>query len=276
MSIRSTERLTSIHRDTIMRLGLRIGAACTTLHDVTMRNLHVSQIQLDELWAFVGKKQRRVQPGEWDKGDLYTFLALDSVNKAILTYSTGRRDTYTTRMFIEDLRARVLGSPMVSSDGFQPYEQIIRSVFGEQIHYGQIVKRYVGEPPIDAARRYSPGIVVGVTRDSVIGFPPRHLISTSHVERVNLSVRMASRRFGRLTNGFSKKRRNHRAAVALFVAHYNFCRVHEALRTTPAVSIGIAERPWTIADLMERAVAIPPIPPSRQIGRFRVIDGGQS
>jgi hypothetical protein len=110
----------------------------------------------------------------------------------------------------------------------------------------------------------------------VIGFPPRHLITTSHAERLNLSVRMASRRFGRLTNAFSKKRPNHRAAVALFAAHYNFCRVHETLSTTPAVALGVAERPWTIADLMETALATPPIPPSRQIGRFRVIDGGQS
>jgi IS1 family transposase len=130
MSIRSTERLTSIHRDTIMRLGLRVGAACTTLHDVMMRNLRVSQIELDELWSFVGKKERRRQRDEWDKGDFYSFLALDSINKAILTYSTGRRDSYTTRLFIEDLRSRVLGAPMVSSDGFQPYEEIIRSIFG--------------------------------------------------------------------------------------------------------------------------------------------------
>jgi IS1 family transposase len=277
MSIRSTERLTGIHRDTIMRLGHRVGEACSTLHDVRMRRLPISQIQIDELWSFIGKKQKQVKPGEWDKGDIYTFIALDSINKVVLTYSTGRRDAYTLRMFLEDLRARVLGTPILSSDGFNAYEDVVRTVFGNGVHYGQIVKRIaVGDATAEAARRYSPAEVVSVKRRRVIGFPPDFLISTSHSERLNLAVRTSSKRFARLSLSYSKKRTNHRAAVALFCAHHNWCKVHQTLGTSPAMSLGLTDHVWGIDELVATALATPPIPPARQIGRFRVIDGGQS
>ena len=275
LSIRSTERLTGIHRDTIMRLGARIGDGCAVLHDAAFRNLRVSQIQIDELWAFIGKKQRRLTPDDPpERGDCYSFLALDALGKAILAYRTGKRDGDTARAFLTDLRARVVNAPILSSDAFPAYEGLVAEVFGEAVHYGQIVKRYVGEPHKDAARRYSPGVVVGVDRTAMIGFPPRFLIGTSHVERANLTVRMSQRRFTRLTNAYSKRFENHAAAVSLFVAHYNFCRVHEALRITPAMELGITDTVWPVSMLIERADAMRVPQPGRQVGRFRVIDGG--
>jgi IS1 family transposase len=279
MSIRSTERLTGIHRDTIMRLGARVGTACAQLHDATMRDLRVSQIQMDELWAFIGCKQRNVgylDPPE--RGDCYTFIALDAVNKAILSYQSGKRDSTTTRIFLHDLRARVLGSPIMSSDAFPPYEQEVAIAFGENCHYGQIKKHYVAEPANEASRRYSPGVVVGIEKRLVIGEPPNFLICTSHAERQNLSVRMASRRFTRLTNAFSKKAANHAAAVSLYVGHYNWCRVHETLRTTPAHALGLTNHVWSVAELLEvvtTRLPEPPAPVGRQIRRFRVIEGGR-
>lgn len=275
LSIRSVERLTGVHRDTIMRLGARVGSGCAEIHDVMFNGLRVDQIQIDELWAFIGKKQRRLTAADPpERGDCYTFLALDALGKAIVSYHTGKRDGDTARMFLTDLRERVIGSPIMSSDAFPAYEGLVADIFGEAVHYGQIVKRYVGEPHRDAARRYSPGVVVAVERDAKIGFPPRFLIGTSHIERTNLTVRMSQRRFTRLTNAYSKKIENHAAAVSLFVAHYNFCRVHEALRITPAMELGLTDRVWPVSALIETAEVARNRPHGRQVGRFRVIDGG--
>jgi IS1 family transposase len=203
-------------------------------------------------------------------GDQYVFTALASSAKAIISYRAGKRDHDNTCDFLKDLRERVLGRPEISSDGWRFYEKAVHLAFGDNCAYGQIVKQYVGEPAKDAARRYSPGIVVGVERSRVVGLPLN--ISTSYVERSNLTLRMGSRRFTRLTNGFSKKLEHHAAAVGLFVAHYNFCRVHEALRTTPAMALGITDRPWSIGDLLDAALAaVPPAPvgtPSNRRRRF--------
>jgi IS1 family transposase len=256
-SIRSTERLTVTHRDTVMRLGARIGRGCAELHDLMFRELNINQLQFDELWAYIGKKQKRVKrDDDPTKGDAYTFLALDPLDKAIISYRVGKRTGETTRAFVEDVRARVLGMPFISSDAFPAYEPAIRAVFGEGVHYSQVVKSYVNEPPVNAARRYSPGAIVKVAKERVIGFMPEYMTSTSHVERVNLSVRMGSRRFTRLTTGYSKKIENHEAAVALFVAHYNLCRVHETLKMTPAMALGLTERPWSVAELIQEADAM--------------------
>ena len=165
MSIRSVERLTGIHRDTIMRLGARVGAGCAEMHDMLFRDLHIRQIQIDELWAFIGKKQRKLTADDPpERGDCYSFLAIVALGKAIISYQTGKRDGDSARAFLTDIRDRVVGAPNMSSDAFPAYEALVGEIFGEQVHYGQIQKIYRGEPHQDAAPRYSPGVVIAVTR----------------------------------------------------------------------------------------------------------------
>jgi IS1 family transposase len=280
MSIRAIERLTNIHRDTIMRLGARVGRGCAELHDRIMVGLRVGRIEMDELWAFVGKKQRHLKRTDSpEKGDQYTFVALASTSRAIVAYRTGKRDTGTTQEFMADLRERVLGAPEISTDGFLPYLPAVRAEFGNS-HHGVINKTFsVTHLNVNqASHRYSPAAVIAVAREAVQGVPAE--ISTSYVERSDLSIRMGCRRFTRLTNGFSKRLGNHLAAIALYVAHYNLCRVHETLRTTPAVQLGIMDRVWSLGDLIDAALALAPegprVTPPQRRRRFRVIEGGLS
>jgi IS1 family transposase len=271
-SIRATERLTDIHRDTIMRLGVRVGEGCADLHDRMMRGLHVPILEFDEIWAYVGKKQRKAL-GQSEAGDQYTYVALDATNKAIVSYMVGKRNAATTQDFVDDVWRRIANRPQITTDGYEPYIDAIQAAFGYWVDYAQLVKQYKGEPSKDAARRYSPGWIIGVNRKVVSGRP--RYVSTSYVERSNLTMRMQSRRFTRLTNGFSKKLRNHKAAVALYVAHYNLCRVHETLQITPAMALGVTGHIWDIGELIEAALSPQaPEPVGRRVGRFTVIDGG--
>jgi IS1 family transposase len=273
-SIRAIERLTGIHRDTIMRLGVRVGEGCLKLHSAVMRDLQVNRIELDEIWAYVGKKQRLVKQDDSDMvGDQYTFIALAGSAKAIITYRTGKRTRENTEVFLNDLRARVIGSPEISADGFPAYPWAVSMAFGDRCKFGVIEKHYAVSGSPEAARRYSPGQVVSVTKNAVFGRPEK--ISTSYVERQNLTLRMTQRRFTRLTNGFSKTYLNHCAAVALYVAHYNLCRVHEALRVTPAMQLGVTDHVWTISELVQAALdGVTREPQGRKVGPFTVIDGG--
>jgi IS1 family transposase len=275
-SIRAVERLTGVHRDTIMRLAVRVGEGCLRLHSGMMRDLQVNRIELDEIWQFVGKKQKKVTPEDGNMvGDQYTFIALAGAAKAIITYRTGKRTRENTELFLNDLRARVVGSPEISADGFNPYPWAVANAFGEQCKFGVIEKHYAVNGSPEAARRYSPGQVVSVSKNAVFGRPDK--ISTSYVERQNLSLRMSQRRFTRLTNGFSKTYLNHCAAVALYVAHYNLCRVHEALRVTPAMQLGVTDRVWAISELVEAALAAPQnTPKSPKTAKFTVIRGGKA
>ncbi len=271
-SIRATERLTDTHRDTIMRLGVRVGEGCAALHDRMMRGLQVPILEFDEIWGYVGKKQRRTGLSETDKGDQYTFVALDATRKAIISYVTGKRNEPMTRAFVNDVWERIVNRPQITTDGFVPYIEAIAECFGDGADFAQLVKHYAADHSVEAKRRYSPPHVVRVERLVVRG-RPRH-VSTSYVERSNLTLRMQQRRFTRLTNGFSKKLRNHRAAVALYVAHYNLCRVHETIRMTPAMALGVTDHIWDIGELIEAATG--PEPEGRPMGRFRVIDGGRN
>jgi IS1 family transposase len=204
---------------------------------------------------------------------------LGASSRAIIAYQTGKRITETTDNFIQDLRQRVIGSPEITTDGYHPYRNAIRGAFGNRVAHGVINKTYsvTHLAVTEASRRYSPAQVVAVARDVVSGVPTE--ISTSYVERQNLTLRMASKRFARLSNGFSKRLECHLAAVALHVAFYNLCRVHESLRSTPAMALGIAERAWTIGDLVDAALATQPITPTTTAPdrrkRFRVIEGGK-
>lgn len=280
MSIRAVERMTGIHRDTIMRLGAKVGHGCAVLHDRMMVGLRVGRIECDELWAFVGKKQKHMKRTDTAaKGDQWTFVGLASTSRAIIAYRTGKRDTGNTQEFMQDLRERVLGSPEISTDGFTPYQPAVRDSFKNSAH-GVITKTYsvthLGGK--GAHHRYSPAAVVACERESVQGVAED--INTSYVERSNLSIRMSNRRFTRLTNGFSKKLDNHCAAISLYVAHYNLCRVHETLRTTPAVQLGIADHAWSLGELIDAALATQPTDPvvtaPQRRRAFQVIQGGKA
>jgi IS1 family transposase len=262
MSIRAAERLLGVHRDSVMRFGTTAGEACATFHDAMVRDVQATLIQADELWTFIQKKERRVRstdPAEF--GDQYVFLAIDSVSKLIVSYRVGKRDGVNTRAFIADLRARVLGRPQISTDGWPAYPDAIDEAFGRDVDYAQVVKDYAAPQVTEASRRYSPARLLRVTNNVVCGEPDEDAISTSHVERLNLSVRVSLKRFARLTISHSKKLRNLEAAVGLFVAWFNFVRVHETLRCTPAMQAGLADHVWSMAELLQTAFAMPTPPP---------------
>ena len=249
-SIRSTERMTGIHRDTIMRLANKTGFDCMRLLDEKIKDLTVRQIQVDELWSFVGKKQKRVN-GDYNAteiGDQYIFVALDADTKLIPSFMVGKRLGEIALLLMRDLQWRVKNRFQLTTDGFRAYIDAVERTFGSEIDYSQLVKVYSGD---EAAReRYSPSEIIGAFPTPIMGRPDPEKISTSHVERQNLTMRMQMRRLTRLTNGFSKKLANLKAAVGLHIAHYNFVRVHGTLKTTPAMAAGITDHIWTWEELL--------------------------
>lgn len=261
-SIRSTERLTDTHRDTVMRLGRDVGEGCARLHDRLFRDLHVSLLEVDEIWSFVGKKQGHLRDGDsMEFGDSYSFLGMDSTKKAIVSFYVGRRDADSTDAFCVDLRERIANRPQISSDGFKPYIEAIEKTFGRDVDFAQVIKTYGGTTDVvPVHRKYSPPRVTKTEVVKVTGRPDAEHISTSIMERGNLNVRMQNRRFTRLTNAYSKTWRNHAASVALWVCFYNFCRVHSTIRTTPAMALGITDHVWTAEELVLAALATAPAP----------------
>lgn len=263
LSIRGAERLLGVHRDTVMRFGITAGDACASLHDALVRDVRPALIQADELWTFVNKKQKHLyttDPKEY--GDQYVFLAMDSVSKLIISYRTGKRTADTADMFVSDLRERVIGRPQLSTDAWPGYPEAVRRHFGPDVDFGTVDKDYAAPQAKDAARRYSPAHLLKVTRQAILGDPDYDSISTSHVERLNLSVRVSLKRFARLTSAHSKRLRNLEAAVSLFVAHFNFVRIHETLRCTPAMQAGLTDHVWSMAELLHHALYAPPTPPT--------------
>jgi IS1 family transposase len=252
-SIRSIERVTGIHRDTIMRLGIRIGEACARIHDEKMRGLHCRFIEVDELWGFIAKKQKRVRRDDPGLGDAWTFIGLDSETKIVPAYLVGKRDAYHANAFMEDLASRIENRIQLSTDQHNAYPEAVERAFGSEADYGQLVKTYsVSHIQKDAASRYSPADVVKVHKKIITGEPEITLVCTSHVEKQNHTLRMHCRRLTRLTNAFSKKLDNFKAAVALNFAYYNFCKTHLAIRMTPAQAAGVEQSVWTVAELLER------------------------
>jgi IS1 family transposase len=253
-SIRSIERMMGIHRDTIMRLGVRVGNGCAAIMDARMRNLECRLIQMDEIWGFVGKKQRQASPEDRANGlgDVWTFVAIDVESRMVPAYLVGNRDGYHADTFVEDLASRLNARPQISSDAMSAYVDAVERGFGVNADYGQLVKVYAAVE-LAEQRRYSPAQLIDVRKVIVAGNPDPDLISTSYVERQNLTMRMHMRRLTRLTNGFSKKRENFRAAVALHFGYYNFVRLHKTLRMTPAMAGGVTDHIWTVPELMERA-----------------------
>jgi IS1 family transposase len=252
-SIRSTERITGVHRDTILRLMIRVGSACADFSDRTLRDLDCSRLEVDEIWAFVTKKSKNVQEDDdWSRvGDQYTFYGLDPETKLIPSYAVGKRTVYTTQTFINDLASRMRNRIQISSDGFAPYYHTIATAFGRNVDYATIVKEYAETP---AGRgRYSPPRVISCEKEDLIGTPNMDLVSTSLVERSNLSIRMHCRRLTRLTNAFSKKLENFKAAMDLYFCFYNFVRFHRTIRATPAMEAGLMPSALSVGDLVDMA-----------------------
>ena len=251
-SIRSIERVTAVHRDTIMRLGVRIGTACAKIQDEKMRGLNCQQIEVDEIWGFIGAKRKNAdRAGAY--GDVWTFIALDADSKLIPSFIVGKRDAYHTKAFIADLAARLQKRVQVSSDSLAAYADAMERGFGTEVDYGQISKTFAfTNVTANAQIRYSPAEVVKVEKTVVSGMPDVSRISTSHVEKQNHTLRMHCRRLTRLTNAFSKKFENFAAAVAMNFAYYNFVKTHGAIRMTPAMAAGIEKSHWTVAELVER------------------------
>ena len=250
-SVRATERITGVHRDTILKLLVLAGGKCERIMATHVRNVPVRDVECDEIWAFVGKKEKRVAvDDDQNLGDCYTFVAIERHSKLVLNVAMGKRDQLTTNSFIEGVRDAVApGRFQITSDGFAPYKTAIPDTFGNRVDFAMLIKVYKSNP--EAERKYSPAEVASVEVVPVSGNPEPDRICTSIIERSNLSVRMGCRRFTRLTNGFSKKWENHWAAVMLWYTYYNFCRVHKSLRVTPAMEAEIVNRIWAVADLLQ-------------------------
>ena len=250
-SIRSTERMTETHRDTIMRLMVEVGTGCAALMDKEMRDLQCERLQVDEIWAYVGKKQRHLTPSDNRAvlGDMWTFVALDADTKLVPAYRVGKRTGREAMALITDLSERLANRVQLSSDALSAYVEAAEEAFGADIDYGQAVKFYEAEPI--GPGRYSPPKVTRQVKTVIAGNPDQDHISTSYVERQNLTMRMSMRRFTRLTNAFSKKVENLRAAASLHFAYYNFVRIHRTLRVTPAMAAGVSSRLWSLEELVE-------------------------
>ena len=253
-SIRSAERITGRHRDTICRLLRVVGGKCEDLLGRLVRAVPVADVQCDELWCYVAMKEKtKVRKGITDPeiGDAYTYLAVERGSKLLLAHHVGRRTHPDASLFAAKLSAAVDdGRFQISTDGFDGYPAALERHLGGQIDYAQLIKSYSGEG-LDSERRYSPPSIIATEKRVISGTPEESKVCTSHVERLNLHVRMMSRRFTRLTTGFSRKRDNLRAAVALFVASYNFTWCHSTLKgCTPAMVAGIARKPWKVAELL--------------------------
>ncbi len=248
--INATCRITGISKPTVLKLLADLGAACYAYHDAHVRGLKCKHIQCDEIWSFVGAKQKNAAEDKvaagW--GDAWTWTALDADSKLMVSYLVGQRGAWWANKFMGDVASRINSRVQITTDGYRAYVEAIEGAFGMDVDYAMLIKLYGN--PTQPDTRYSPGECIGTETVHVTGDPDAKHISTSFVERQNLTMRMSMRRFTRLTNGFSKKLANHEAAIALHYMHYNFCRIHSTLRVTPAMEAGIADRAWSIEELV--------------------------
>jgi len=253
-SIRAIERMTGVHRDTIMRLGVKVGKGCAGLLDSKMRALPCKQLQFDEIWGFIGKKERHVRPDDDPTmGDVWTFCAIDPETKIVPAFKCGKRDSATANAFVADVASRMANRVQISSDALRAYVDAIEMSFGSEVDFAQIIKTYTHDYSIAPEIKFSAPEVVTTEKKRVTGFPNMRLASTSHIERLNGTTRLHMRRLTRLTYAFSKKRENFEAATALHFAYYNFVKRHIALRCTPAMAAGIERDFLTVENLVEAA-----------------------
>lgn len=251
-SIRSIERLTGIHRDTIMRLGVKVGQGCQMLLDSKMQDLDCNYLQFDEVWGFIGKKERHCSVDDIPElGDVWTYCAIDSETKLVPSFKCGKRTLETTTEFVQDVAGRMRHRVQVSSDAMHSYIEAMERAFGADVDYGQCVKVYMHDAAQHPERKYSAPHFASAYRRPIAGAPEMEFVSTSHVERLNATTRLHVKRLSRLTLAFSKKLENFQAAVALHLAYYNFVRRHNTLRCTPAMAAGVEKDFWSVSDLVE-------------------------
>ncbi len=257
-SIRAVTRLTGASKNTVSKLLVDAGRACAAYQDRVLRNLTCKRVQVDEIWSFVRVKHNNMAKAKvvsGDAGDVWTWIGLDADTKLICSFYVGDRGYGAAKEFIGDLAERLANRIQLTSDGHRAYLVAVEEAFGAEIDYAQLVKIYGQETAKTPDRRYSPPVCIGAEKTAVMGNPdPKH-ISTSYVERQNLTMRMSMRRFTRLTNGFSKKIENHACAVALHSMFYNFVRIHQTLKITPAMAAGVTDRLWEMMDLVEMTEA---------------------
>jgi IS1 family transposase len=251
-SVRATSRMTGVAKGTILKLLGEVGRACEEYQNETFHNLNCRRIQCDEIWNFCYAKQKNVpadKQGQFGFGDVWTWVAIDADSKLIPTWAVGKRDAGTAYALIQDLAGRMANRIQLTTDGLRVYVDAVESAFGSNIDYSMLIKMYGGDSMSDYTR-YSPADCIGTQEITITGRPKPEHVSTSFVERQNLTMRMQMRRFTRLTNAFSKKVDNLKWSVAIHFMHYNFCRVHQTLRVTPAMEAGIADHVWTVAEIV--------------------------
>jgi IS1 family transposase len=250
-SINATCRMTGTAKNTVLKLLREIGCACASFHDTHVRNLHVRRVQADEIWSFVYGKDKnltleQVQSG---LGSIWTWKAIDADTKLVISYRLGDRGADTAKAFMQDVASRIDNRIQLTTDGHRVYADAVEEAFGADIDYAMLVKIY-GASNDNPESRYSPATCIGCRTGVLAGKPDPEHISTSYVERSNLSMRMGMRRFTRLTNGFSKKVENHGHMVALYFMHFNFCRIHKTLRVTPAMEAGLTDHVWSLEEIL--------------------------
>jgi len=248
-SINATCRMLGVGKHTVLRLLEDAGCACAAYHEANVRNLRVNRAQCDEVWSFIYAKQKNVTEEQMAEGagDCWTWTAIDADSKLIISYMLGDRGASTAQAFMQDVASRISNRIQLTTDGHRVYAEAVENAFGSEIDYAMLVKIYGASN--DGESRYSPATCIGCRTGVLAGNPDPKYISTSYVERQNLSMRMGMRRFTRLTNGFSKKFENHAHQIALYFFHYNFCRVHTTLRVTPAMEAGLTDHVWMLAEL---------------------------
>lgn len=264
-SMRSISRIADVSINTVSKLLVDAGNAAIAIHNETVKDVEAARIQCDEIWSFCYAKQKNVKTAKdapEGAGDVWTWTAIDSDSKLIVSYLVGGRDAEYAMEFMDDLRSRLANRVQLTTDGHRAYLEAVEGAFGADVDYAQLVKIY-GAAPEGPQRRYSPAECVGARKRRVEGNPDISAVSTSHVERQNLTMRMSMRRFTRLTNAFSKKLENHIHALALYFVHYNFCRIHKSLKTSPAMAAGIADTLWSLDDVIAKIDEMAPPPAKR-------------
>ena len=263
-SMRSISRVADVSINTVSKLLVEAGEACLAIHDETVRGVKASRIQCDEIWSFCHAKQKNVvtaKAAPEGAGDVWTWTALDADTKLIVSFYVGDRSGESAMTLMDDLRARLANRVQLTTDGHKAYLEAVEGAFGADVDFAQLVKLY--GPTITAPGRYSPAECIGARKLRVEGNPDIAHVSTSYVERQNLTMRMSMRRFTRLTNAFSKKLDNHIHALALYFAFYNFCRIHKTLRMSPAMAAGITDTLWSLEDIVAKIDAMAPAPKPR-------------